>query len=376
MARTSAISLLKTAGVKADLAEIYGIVIDNVQKDTLASTLKSQAYTGNPNAGSVVFKRFVNSQSKTYGTARAARAGDAITIPDTVCNLDQHKEIVEECAKFDLDTFGVGSIMARRAVNHIDSMVATLESAFFDAAGTAATATNTAETDALKRLEALILDLETVSNDYVRGVPRSMINVICSPAYYSSVRDSLDSKPVPNVNTAAEEFGTYRGVRVYSSIYVPTGIDAIAVATGAVAQPVISDQYGEPEKIPLSNDYASSLFYSYGVKVLTPDLIFKLETTPSTLGELDVTSAAGADTNGSVITIDPSSAGSGNSFVYKLGAAYTPFDYDDTLTAGWTAIASGDDIACSTNTKITVAKIVTATGKARSRGIAVLVKKS
>lgn len=374
MARTSAIALLKAAGTRGDLAEIYGIVIDNVQKDTLASALKSQAYTGNPKAGSVEFKRFVNSQSKTYGTARTAGKGDAITIPPVVCNLDQHKEIVEECAKFDLDTFGVGSIMARRAANHIDSMVAQLEDAFFAAAGTAATQTNTAETDALKRLEALILDLEGVKNDYVRGVPRSMINIVCAPAFYSSIRDGLDSKPNPNVNTAAEEFGTYRGVRVYSSIYVPTGIDAIAMATGAVAQPVVTDQYGEPEKIPLSNDYASSLFYDYGVKVLTEDLIFKLATTAGTLEELDVTSAAGAVSGGTVLTVDPASAGTGNKYVYKMGASYTTFDYDDTLT-GWTDFTT-DEIAAGAATKVTVAKVVTATGKARGRGIAALVKRA
>ena len=72
MARTKALSLLQAAGTRADLKEIYGIVIDNIQKDTLSSGLKSQAYTGNPAAGSVEFKRFVNSASKNYGAARAA----------------------------------------------------------------------------------------------------------------------------------------------------------------------------------------------------------------------------------------------------------------------------------------------------------------
>ena len=44
---------------------------------------------------------------------------------------------------------------------------------------------------------------------------------------------------------------------------------------GAVAQPGVGDQYSNPEKIPLSNDFAVSLFYDYGTKALTPDLIFK-----------------------------------------------------------------------------------------------------
>lgn len=102
MARTNAISLLAGASTPATLAEIYGRVIENVQKSTLSTTLKSQLYTGNPAAGSVEFKRFVNSASKAYGTARAAAKGDKVTAPPTTVNLNQHKEIVEEVAKNDL----------------------------------------------------------------------------------------------------------------------------------------------------------------------------------------------------------------------------------------------------------------------------------
>ena len=57
-----------------------------------------------------------------------------------------------------------------------------------------------------------------------------------------------------------------------------TVTDALLMVRGAVAQPVVVNQYGDPEKIQLSNDYAVSLFYDYGTKALTPDLIFKLQT--------------------------------------------------------------------------------------------------
>lgn len=377
MARTAAISLLKAAATKGDLQEIYGIVIDNVQKDTLSSGLKSQAYTGNPAAGSVEFKRFVNASAKTYGTARTAHQGDVITAPPTIVNLNQHKEIVEECAKFDLDAFGIGSIMARRASNHIDTMATDLDIAFFAAAGTAATAVTTAETTATGKLEALIQAVETVKNNYVKGVKRNMIVAVVTSSFYSSIRTALDSLPSSNVDTAAEEFAMYHGAKVYCGLNLPAGIDAIAMAVGSIAQPVVTYPYGTPAQIPLSNDYYSALFFDYGVSALTPDLIFKLESTPSTLGELDVTSAAGSvAVNDTVITIDPATAGSGNKFVYKLGTStYTSFEYDATLTTGWTEFASGDTIAASTSTKITVAE-VTADGRARKRGIAVLVKKA
>ena len=277
MARTQAISMLKAAGEKGDLAEIYGIVIDNVQKDTLSNGLKSQAYTGNPAAGSIEFKRFVNSAAKDYGTARKAGKGDAITAPSIPVNLDRHKEIVEETAGFDLETFGVASIMSRRAANHIDTMETELDVEFFATAGAAATAVTPKATTSIEKLEELIVTLETVKNDYVRGIKRNMINVVLSPAFYSDVRTKLDSLPNANVDTAAEAFATYHGVKVYNCLNLPDGIEAIAMAQGAVAQPVKSSPYGEPEKIPLSEDFAVSLFFHYGVKALTPDLIFKLE---------------------------------------------------------------------------------------------------
>lgn len=81
MARTKAISLIQSGSTKADLAELSGLVIANIQKDTLAQGLKSQAYTGNPASGSVEFKRFKNSASQPYGTARTANKGTAITVP-------------------------------------------------------------------------------------------------------------------------------------------------------------------------------------------------------------------------------------------------------------------------------------------------------
>lgn len=284
MARTNAISLLAGTSTPATLAEIYGRVIENVQKSALSQGLKSQAYTGNPVSGSVEFKRFANSESKTYGTARTAGKGDKVTAPPTTVNLDQHKEIVEEIANFDLKTFGPAEIMRRRADNHVLSMTAALDRAFFNAAVTAATAVTPASGATIDQtLEAMIQTLETLSNDYVDGVDRALMDLVLSPAKYGEMRKYLDTQSDPNVNTAAEEFSMWHGVRVYSCTRLPvaagdsttTTTNALLMVRGAVAQPVVVNQYGEPEKIPLSNDYAVSLFYDFGTKVLTPDMCFK-----------------------------------------------------------------------------------------------------
>ena len=293
MARTNAISLLSGVSTPATLAEIYGLVIENVQKSTLSTALKSQQYTGNPAAGSVEFKRFANSEAKTYGTARTAAKGDKITVPPTTVNLSTHKEIVEEVAKFDIDTFGVAGIMQRRADNHVLTMAADLDRAFFTEASTAATAFTPAGevTEIQDIVESMIQTLEVVKNDYTDGVDRNMMDLVLSPAQYGKLRTFLDTQSNPNVNTAGEEFGMYHGVRVYSCTRLPvttetvetsktktTTTNGILMIRGAVAQPVVVDQYSNPEKIPLSNDYAVSLFYDYGVKALTPDLIFKWQT--------------------------------------------------------------------------------------------------
>lgn len=282
MARTKAISLIQNGATKVELAELSGLVIQNIQKDTLASGLKSQSYTGNPASGSVEYRRFKNSVSQDYGTARAAGKGTALTVPPTTVNLNTHKEIVEEAAKFDLDTFGVGNIMARRADNHVDTVAAEFDTAFFQAAfneGTAFTAPAGA-TDPGKIVEALIQTLETVKNDFVRGVPRNIMRLVLSPAFYGDMRDYLD-KTVHNANvdTAAEDFTTFHGVRVYSSVFLPANAKAVIMIEGAIAQPAVIYPYKDPEKIPLSNDYGVSMFYDFGTKVLTPDLVFTYSVT-------------------------------------------------------------------------------------------------
>lgn len=277
MARTNAISLLAGESTPATLAEIYGLVIENVQKSTLSTSLKSQQYTGNPAAGSVEFKRFANSEAKTYGTARNAAKGDKITVPPTTVNLSTHKEIVEEVAKFDLDTFGVAGIMQRRADNHVLTMAADLDRAFFAEANTSGTAftPGSGVTEIQDIVESMIQTLEVVKNDYTDGVDRGMMDLVLSPAQYGKLRTFLDTQSNPNVDTAGEEFGMYHGVRVYSCTRLAEKCNGLLMIRGAVAQPVVVDQYSNPEKIPLSNDFAVSLFYDYGTKALTPDLIFK-----------------------------------------------------------------------------------------------------
>lgn len=307
MARTKAISLIQTGSTKVELSELSGLVISNIQKETLAAGLKSQSYTGNPATGSVEYKRFKNSASQAYGTARTAGKGAAITVPPTTVNLDIHREIVEEAAKFDLDTFGVGNIMARRADNHVDTVAAELDADFFAKAKTAGTKLTAKGTTVEDQLEELIQAVETVKNDYVRGVPRNLIRLVLDPVMYGRARNYLDKGTNnANVDTAAEDFRMFHGVRVYSSINLPvapgtTATRALCMVDGAMAQPVVMYPYAEPEKIPLSNDYGVSMFYDYGTKALTPDLIFYIEESLAKSGRSVTDMKFRINTTGSIV---------------------------------------------------------------------------
>lgn len=275
MPRITALNILLDTTGKDYLAELYGKVIEGVQKALVSTGMKNMDLSGDPVSGSVEAKRFVNATSKAYGTARAAGAGDAVKAKPVTVAIDTDKEIVEELEEKDVRLYGVDGVLDRRSANHVLRMAAELDSAFFTAAAGAANALNlSGYSTVADELEAIIQECETTQNDFVDGVPRSMMHLVLSPKYYGKVRNDLDRQTNnANVDTAAEEFYTWHGVRAYSCVHLPAGRDYLLLVDGAVAQPVMADQY-VAEKIPLSNAYGIELFYHYGTKVVTPDLIF------------------------------------------------------------------------------------------------------
>lgn len=232
--------------------------------------------SGDPEAGSVEAKRFVNAASKAYGTARTAGKGDALKAKPVTVAIDQDQEIVEELETKDVKLYGVDGILERRAANHIQRMASELDTAFFVEAktnGTKLTLTSTAIED---QLEEAIQSIENTKNDFVDGVPREMIHLVCSPEVYGKIRNALDKASRPNIDSSIAEFNAWHGVETDSSVHLPSGVKFMVMVKGSVAQPVMSDQY-QAEKIPLSNAYGVELFYSYGTKAVTPDLIAYVE---------------------------------------------------------------------------------------------------
>jgi len=288
MSRTNALSIVTDAGDKEKLAEIYSDVIENVQKRAVSEQLKNRMGSGDATAGSVEFKRFQNAEIDDYGTARAAGEGKAVKADPVTVNLDVDKEIVEEVEKKDLKLYGIPGMAEKRKVNHINRMAAYLDRTFFNTAEAAATAlTLDGDLAVEDQLEALIQHAEQVTNDYVDGVDRADLVVTLKGKMYGALRNHFDRVAVPSVSgVGTEEVTEFHGVRVFANNRQTS--DALIMVDGAVAQPVVADEY-DAEKIPLSNAVGLELFFSLGSKAVTPDLIFKATVTTPDGDTLDTT---------------------------------------------------------------------------------------
>lgn len=275
MARIESLSILLTDEGNDFLSELYGKTIENVMKSLVSASMKNTDLSGDPTSGSVEAKRFANAQPQDQGTARAAGKGNQVKAKPVVVRIDQDKEIVEEIAEKDTKLYGVDGLLEKRSANHVVQMQVALDRAFFQVAADNAVEVEIDEALPIEeQLETFIQALENTQNDFVDGVPRAMMHLVCGTATYGKIRNNLDKQTRSNVDTGDEEFYTWHGVETKSCIHLPAGVPYLLMATGSVAQPVTASQY-KAEKIPLSEDYAVELFYHYGTEAVTPDLIMK-----------------------------------------------------------------------------------------------------
>ena len=274
MARVDSLSILLDPSGQAKLAELYDGVIENVQKSAVSAQIKNTDLSGDPEAGSVEAKRFANAESKAYGTARTAGAGEKVKAKPVTIAIDTDKEFVEEIAQKDISLLGVDGLLEKRTANHAQRLTAELDAAFFAEAVSAGTAyvPSSGVTTIEDMVEEAIVTLESLKNDYIDGIDRSMISVTCNPATYSALRKYLDKLPNVNVDTAAADIYAFHGVRVFSSNRLPATDDFVVMMDASIAQPVKTSVY-KAEKIPMSEDMSVQLFFHYGTKAVTPETI-------------------------------------------------------------------------------------------------------
>ena len=101
------------------------------------------------------------------------------------------------------------------------------------------------------------------------------IEVIMTPNYYGKLRNKINA--IPNSNGLGQlanyEEGTFNNAKVYSSVFLPAGVDYIVMVNGAVAQPIMTS-ISNPAKIPMSDATSFGLFAYKGTKAVMEDLIF------------------------------------------------------------------------------------------------------
>lgn len=264
-----------SASGKMLLKEAYDGVIENVQKGTVSSKIKNTDLSGDPTAGTVEAKRFVNASSQPYGTARTAAKGTAVKGKTVTVPINVDREFVEEIEEKDIRLLGVDGLVAKRSANHAQRMVAELDTAFFAEGKNSGTQFKPAKavTDIKDIVESAILQLEKLKNNYIDGLDRSMLSITFDPDTYSAMRMYLDTVVNTNVDTTSEEFNMYHGVKCYNSNRLPSGVKFEIMMDESIAQPITSKPYSA-ERIPLSEAVAVEMFFYYGTKAVTPDTIF------------------------------------------------------------------------------------------------------
>ena len=271
-------SITIDGSVKAKLNTIRDGMIKSISANAISQRLKNTKYSGDPKSGVVEVSRFKNAVSKDYGTARGASKGELLQDKKIQVVINKRKEIVEEVTKHDLALYGVEGIVESRAENHRKVLEAELDRDFFtEAVSNAAEVVVTGAKNMGEVLELAAQALETTKNDHVDGVEREMIKITLNPLAFDKTRNFLDTLKTVSTDNGVKEIGFFHGMQVESSTRQTAAV--LAMIDGAVAQPVLIDEY-KLEKIPLSNDFALQLFYSYGEKSLTPDLTKKITTLP------------------------------------------------------------------------------------------------
>lgn len=154
--------------------------------------------------------------------------------------------------------------------------------------------------------------------------------------------------------------------------YVPVSSDAMrslgmtADETGYIG---IKSGYPTEERAQVESLVLSGI--QFLVEYASGVVFGQIDSTP-TLGSITVTSAEGATSGKSTITLAGYTPGAGESYVYKTNATTAPsVTYGQKLGSTWTAIASGDSITATDGHKITVAA-VDSNGRAQAAGNATL----
>lgn len=346
-----ALSVFKQDNSKAELRNAYAGIIANLSAKTISQTLKNKNLSGSPDAATFEVDRITNSTINPYGTARAAGAGAKVKIKPIYVNVDRDREIAHEIENKDLAMGNIADLPARKMASDELTFTRELEKDFFSIAAGAGRVFTTSTTDIADKIEEAIQAMETTSNDFVDGIERDLMTVICDTATYGSIRKYLDvTAHNANVDTAAAAFNDFHGAKVTKSIYLPKGVEFIVYVDGAVAQPVRMNMNDIDKVDNFSDALGWAEFMYYGTKAVAADTILV-----KTAGTLTLTSVAGATGKTTVTSAEGFLRGA--TLYFKTAASVTAPAVGDALPAGYTAWDGEAQITATSTHNIVVIEV-------------------
>ena len=275
MARQAALNIADYTSRETmdNLAEVLDGVIENIQVSAVSEALKNTNGSGNPEAGSVEYKRFVNAVLEDKGTARTAGKGSKVVAKPIIVNLNDDKEIVEELQIKDVQLYGIDGMAEKRKGNFAKRIIAYLDRKFFNEAVTSGTKFNRGSlTDPKEIIDAMIVKAKETSSDFIDGIDAEDLALVVNGTYRKALKNDLDA--LPNGTAPANgAIGTYDSVTVYESNRLPEGVNAIVMLKGAIAQPRLISDY-QAEKVPFDDAIALETFLYTGVKTLVEEAVY------------------------------------------------------------------------------------------------------
>lgn len=255
-----------------NLAEVLDGVIENIQVSAVSEALKNTNGSGNPEGGSVEYKRFVNAVLEDKGTARTAGKGAKVIAKPVIVNLDDDKEIVEELQIKDVKLYGIDGMAEKRKGNFSKRIIAYLDRKFFNEAVTSGTKfTRGSLTDTKDIIDAMIVSAKETQSDFIDGIDAEDLALVVNGTYRKALKNELDA--LPNGTAPSNgAIGTYDSVTVYESNRLPEGVNAIIMLKGAIAQPRLISDY-QAEKVPFDDAIALETFLYTGVETLVPEAV-------------------------------------------------------------------------------------------------------
>lgn len=270
MAREYALDILSTSEGRELLSLKIGGVIKNLQKSMLWYKYRNTNIIGDPNAGTVEFKRLSNQVSLEYipGNGNASNAMPIVANPIQL-NMHIHRSLISRVEGSDVLYYGVEGLIDRQMENNQRTMNRDFERNFWGAGLSYTSRTEyDADADIVDVIDEAINAIESTRNQWVDGVERDELGLILTPALYTSLQKHIDKLP----GIGGKQYDKFHGVEVDTSIYLPNSAKFCVIHKGAIGQlfRVFPDDAG---KFPATNTYHFGLIYDLGAVAVEPELI-------------------------------------------------------------------------------------------------------